>query len=107
MNVLQTYLLALLAALYLFRGMLEFPVIGWRPELRLSVGIGLGLLPVLAALSASHTVWGQWAIGILSVIGIVVNSALLVRLWSGLTNVAATTIVICVGYMVVVASIFL
>lgn len=102
---LQTYILALLAGLYLFRGMLEFPSTGWRTEVKLTVAIGLGLLPVLAGLSASQALWGQWVIGILSALGFAVNGVLLVRLWSGLTSAAATTIVICVGYAAALATV--
>src|SRR6266481_3309443 len=49
----QVWALSLLAALYLFRGMLEFPSTGWQPQTILTVVVGLGLLPTLAALAAT------------------------------------------------------
>lgn len=100
--IVSVYLLSLTGALYLLRGMLEFPAIGWRFEVRLTVAIGVGLLPALAALAAADTNWGRWIIVALSALGCLVNVVLLIRLWQGLTVVATLTMVIAVLYLAAV-----
>lgn len=100
--VTEVYLLSLTAALYLLRGMLEFPATGWRFEVRLTVAIGVGLLPALAGVAAADIVWGRWLIVALSTLGFLVNVALLIRLWRGFTAIAAVTIVIVLLYFAIV-----
>lgn len=94
----QVWALASLAALYLFRGMLEFPATGWRPQTVLTVVVGLGLLPALAALSAATPSWRRPTIIGLCSLGLLVNAVLLVVLWQGLSAVAALTVLIAVLY---------
>lgn len=101
-SVIEVYLLSLTAALYLLRGMLEFPATGWRFEVRLTVAIGVGLLPALAGVAAAGTGWGQWLIAGLGVLGCLVNVTLLIRLWDGFTAVAAVTIAIALLYLAIV-----
>jgi hypothetical protein len=98
----QCFLLALLGALYLLRGMLEFPTTGWRREVVLTVVVGVGVLPLLAGIAASGITWRETLIGGLSLIGLAVNGFLLVRLWSGLSAPAFLTMIICAGYLAIV-----
>lgn len=102
-TVLEVYLLSLTAALYLLRGMLEFPETGWRFEVRLTVAIGVGLLPALAAVAATDTNWGRWSIVALSALGCLINVALVIRLWRGFTAVATLTMAIAVLYLAAMA----
>jgi hypothetical protein len=101
-RVFQVWALSFLAALYLLRGMLEFPSIGWQPQTILTVLIGLGVLPFLAALSSAAPTWRRPAIIGLCLLGFVVNVVLLLVLWNGLTMVAALTLLIAVLYAFVV-----
>ena len=94
----QVWALSLLAALYLFRGMLEFPSTGWQPQTILTVVVGLGLLPTLAALAATTFSWRRSTITGLCALGSVVNASLLVALWNGLTPIASLTMLIVVFY---------
>jgi len=94
--------LSFLAALYLFRGMLEFPSIGWQPQTILTVVIGLGLLPALAALAAATSSWRRPIILGLCVLGLIVNAVLAIALWEGLTLIASVTLLIIVLYASVV-----
>ena len=94
----QVWALSFLAALYLLRGMLEFPSIGWQPQTILTVLIGLGVLPFLAALASAEPTWRRPAIIGLCLLGFVVNVVLLLVLWNGLTVVAALTLLIAVLY---------
>lgn len=96
------YLLSLTGALYLLRGMIEFPQTGWRPEVKLTVGVGVVLLPLLAALAASAVPWGRWIIIAMGAAGALVNGVLLVRLWRGVTAVSLLTILIVLIYAAVV-----
>jgi hypothetical protein len=98
-RVFQVWALSFLAALYLFRGMLEFPSTGWRPETILTVAIGLGLLPVLAAVAAATPPWRRLTIAGLCGLGSVVNAALLIVLWHGFTLVASVTLLIVLLYV--------
>jgi hypothetical protein len=93
----QVWALSLLAALYLFRGMLEFPSTGWQPQTILTVVVGLGLLPALAELAAAPFSWRRPAIIGLCALGLVINASLLVALWNGPTPIAALTLLIASG----------
>lgn len=97
-HVFQVWGLSLLAALYLLRGMLEFPSTGWQPQTVLTVLVGLGLLPALAALAAAAPSWRRPVITALCVLGVTINAVLLVALWHGFTPVAAITLLIVVLY---------
>ncbi|HEY2403843.1 MAG TPA: hypothetical protein VGI23_26055, partial [Steroidobacteraceae bacterium] len=97
-RVFQVWALSLLAALYLFRGILEFPSTGWRPQTILTSAVGLGLLPVIAALAAAPFSWRQWVITVLCVLGLVINAALVVVLWNGFTQIVSLTLLIVVLY---------
>ncbi|AXJ96122.1 MULTISPECIES: hypothetical protein [unclassified Sphingomonas] len=103
----QVYLLSLTATLYLLRGMLELPDGGWRFEVALTAGVGVGVLPVLAALAAVDVTWGRWLVVALSALGAIVNAVLLVRLWQGFSMVAYITMLIIVLYAAVVALVVL
>jgi hypothetical protein len=94
----QVWALSLLAALYLFRGMLEFPSTGWQPQTILTVIIGLGLLPALAALASASPTWRRPTIAGLCVLGLVINASLVVALWNGLTLIALLSLLIVVIY---------
>jgi hypothetical protein len=94
----QVWALSLLAALYLFRGMLEFPSTGWQPQTILTVVVGLGLLPALAAIAATTFSWRRPTIIGLCALGSVINVSLLVALWNGLTLIASLTLLIVVLY---------
>lgn len=99
MRVFQTWVLSLTAALYLFRGMLEFPVTGWQPQVLLTVVIGVGVLPVLAAVASSTTTRrGRAVIAGFSLLGMIVNAVLLVLLWDGFTPVSLITLAIILAY---------
>jgi asparagine N-glycosylation enzyme membrane subunit Stt3 len=97
-QVFQVWALTFLAALYLLRGLLEFPAIGWAPQTVLTVVIGLGVLPALAALAATSPPWRRAVLVGLCLAGSVINAALLVVLWNGLTWIAALTLLIVVLY---------
>ncbi|HEY2659601.1 MAG TPA: hypothetical protein VGI79_07750 [Caulobacteraceae bacterium] len=94
----QVWALALLAALYLLRGMLEFPSTGWRPQTLLTVAIGLGLLPALTALAAATPSWRRLTLIGLCGLGLIINGAWFAELWQGLTPVATLTLLIVVLY---------
>jgi hypothetical protein len=94
----QVWALSLLAALYLFRGMLEFPSTGWRPQTILTVVVGLVLLPTLATLAATTFSWRRSTITALCALGSVINASLLVALWNGLTLIASLTLLIVALY---------
>jgi hypothetical protein len=93
-RVLQVWALALLAALYLFRGLLEYPSTGWGPTTLLTVGIGLGVLPALAAVAASSPPWRRPLLAGFCLLGAVINAGLLLALWAGFTPVAGLTLLI-------------
>lgn len=103
MIVLETYLLALTAALYLLRGMIEFPAVGWGAEVKATVAVGVGVLPALAGLASASVPWGEWTIAALSTVGLAINAILLVRLWKGLTPVAVLTMLIIAAYAGIIA----
>ncbi|MDB6082833.1 MAG: hypothetical protein JWN43_714 [Gammaproteobacteria bacterium] len=98
----QVWAISLLAALYLFRGMLEFPSTGWQPQTILTVVVGLGLLPALAALAATSFSWRRSTITGLCALGSVINASLLVALWGGRTLIASLTLLIVVLYASVI-----
>jgi hypothetical protein len=97
-SVFQVWALSLLAALYLLRGMLEFPSTGWQPQTVLTVVVGLGLLPALAALAVTTPSWRRPTITGLCLLGLVINAVLLIVLWNGLTLIASLTLLIVVLY---------
>jgi hypothetical protein len=99
----EVYLLALTAALYVLRGMLELPAVGWRTEVKATAAIGVIVLPALAGLAASPMSFGPLVIASLSVVGFAINAVLLVRLWQGLTPVAVLTMLIITAYASIVA----
>jgi len=100
-QVLTVYLLALLAALYLLRGMMEIGDTGWKGEALLTVGVGVGVLPALAAVAVLGSDTGRWIICAAAGGGALVNGGLMVRLWKGFTPVANITLVIVAVYGVV------
>lgn len=95
---LQVYLISLTSAFYLLRGLIEFPEIGWKNELLLTVAIGLVVLPLLASLASSQVRWRNAALFGLSLLGLAVNMSLLVVLWSGFSAVAIITVAISLLY---------
>jgi hypothetical protein len=97
-RVFPAWALSLLAALYLFRGMLEFPSTGWQPQTILTVVVGLGLLPALAALAAATSSWRRPIIVGLCVLGLIINALLAIALWKGLTPIASITLLIIILY---------
>jgi hypothetical protein len=103
-RVFQVWALALLAALYLFRGLLEFPSTGWRPQTLLTVAVGLGVLPALATLATASPAWRRPVLAGLCLLGAAINAGLLVALRTGLTPVALLTLLI-VGLYAAVACI--
>jgi hypothetical protein len=100
-RVFEVWALSLMAALYLFRGMLEFPSTGWQFQTVLTVLIGLGLLPSLAALGSTTLAWRRPAITGLCLLGAVINAVLVIVLWNGLTEIASLTLLIVVLYAAV------
>lgn len=90
--------ISLLAALYLLRGMLEFPSTGWQPQTVLTVLVGLGVLPFLAALASTTLTWRRPVIIGLCLLGLVINAVLAKALWNGLTVIASLTLLIAVLY---------
>lgn len=97
-RVFQVWAIALLAALYLLRGMLEFPSTGWQPQTVLTVLVGLGVLPFLAALASTTPTWRRPVIIGLCLLGLVINAVFVIVLWSGLTVIASLTLLIVVLY---------
>jgi hypothetical protein len=97
-RVFQVWAISFLAALYLLRGMLEFPSIGWQPQTVLTVLVGLGVLPFLAALASTTPTWRRPVIIGLCLLGFVVNMVLIIVLWNGLTVIATLTLLIAVLY---------
>ena len=81
-------------ALYLLRGLVEFPVTGWSPELLLTVGIGTIVLPGLTASAASSNPWRRTVLLIATALGAAVNAGLMLSLWQGLTPIAGITMII-------------
>ena len=100
-RVFQVWALSLLAALYLLRGLLEFPSTGWQPQTILTVVVGLGVLPALAALAVATPPWRRPVLAGLCVLGCLINAVLLVVLWNGLTPIALLTLLIVVLYAAV------
>jgi hypothetical protein len=78
--------------------MLEFPSTGWQPQTILTVVVGLGLLPALAALAATTFSWRRSTITGLCALGSVINASLLVALWNGPTLIASLTLLIVILY---------
>jgi len=97
-RVFRVWALSLLAALYLLRGMLELPSTGWQPQTVLTVLVGLGLLPALAALAATTLSWRRPTITGLCLLGLAINAALVVALWKGVTLIASLTFLIMALY---------
>ena len=100
-RVFRVWALSLLAALYLLRGLLEFPSIGWLPQTILTVVVGLGVLPALAALAVATPPWRRPILAGLCVLGCLINMVLFAVLWNGLTPIALLTLLIVVLYAAV------
>ncbi|GEM_PF-1567663 len=99
MVAIQVYLLSLIAALYLFRAMLEFGQLGWGVPVILNVVVGVVILPVVAAIASMQTSWGSLLVIAVCVVAFLVNGAFLVRLWQGPSPAALTTIAIMLAYL--------
>lgn len=99
---LTVYLFALLSALYLLRGMVEIRDTGWRGAAALTVAVGVGVLPALAALAVFDGDISRWILTIAAAVGVMANGLLMVRLWTGFTAVARLTIAIISLYGLVV-----
>jgi hypothetical protein len=97
-RVFQVWALSLLAGLYLLRGMLEFPSTGWQPQTVLTVLVGLGLLPALAALLATTLSWRRPTVTGLCLLGLAINAALVVVLRKGVTLIPSLTFPIMALY---------
>ena len=74
------------------------PSTGWQSQTVLTVVVGLGLLPVLAALAVTTPSWRRTTITGLCLLGVVINAVLVIVLWNGLTLIASLTLLIVVLY---------
>lgn len=92
------YLLALLSALYLLRGMMEIGATGWRGAAVLTVAVGVGILPALAAAATFDGVVWRWIVAVAAALGVLVNAGLMIKLWTGFTRVACLTSAISLIY---------
>lgn len=100
-QTLTVYLLALLSALYLLRGMMEIGATGWRGAAALTVVIGVGVLPALAAIATLDREAWRWLVAAAAALGLLVNVGLMIKLWTGFTPVARITMAISLIYVAV------